>query len=101
MGKGDKKSKKGKIFMGSYGNTRRRKKKNRKFIVQKAAPKSVAAPEITKPMAEEQMAGATAEAAKPKVKRAAPKKKSAEKKEPKAAKKTSKKTGEGENPAAE
>ncbi len=27
MGKGDKKTKKGKIFAGSFGNTRRRKKK--------------------------------------------------------------------------
>lgn len=27
MGKGDKRSKKGKIRLGSYGNTRRRKKK--------------------------------------------------------------------------
>lgn len=101
MGKGDKKSKKGKIFMGSYGNTRRRKKKNRKFIVQKAAPKPIAAPEIVIPAAEEQMAGTIAETAKPKIKRATPKKKPTEKKEPKAAKKTSKKTGEGENPAAE
>lgn len=26
MGKGDKRTKRGKLFMGSYGNTRRRKK---------------------------------------------------------------------------
>ena len=35
MGKGDKKTKKGKIFMGSYGVTRRRKKKKLNLIINK------------------------------------------------------------------
>ena len=37
MGKGDKKSKKGKIFMGSYGNSRMRK--NNINVVAVATPK--------------------------------------------------------------
>jgi len=36
MGKGDKKSKKGKIFMGSYGNSRK-KKENAGAVAVKAA----------------------------------------------------------------
>lgn len=44
MGKGDKKSRKGKIAMGSYGVTRPRKK-TKKTTVKKAAPaKKVVAP---------------------------------------------------------
>lgn len=41
MGKGDKKSRKGKITMGSYGVTRPRKKA--KKAAKKAAPKKAAA----------------------------------------------------------
>ena len=43
MGKGDKKSRKGKIAMGSYGVTRKRKKAT-KTAAKKAAPKKAAAP---------------------------------------------------------
>jgi 30S ribosomal protein S31 len=53
MGKGDKKSKKGKMFMGSYGNSRPSR-------VQKAAVGASAAPATSK------AATATAAAAKPK-----------------------------------
>lgn len=35
MGKGDKKTKRGKIFMGSYGVTRRRKKKKSNLLINK------------------------------------------------------------------
>lgn len=50
MGKGDKKSRKGKIAMGSYGNTRPRKKAvkaaakagSKKAAAKKAAPKKAA-----------------------------------------------------------
>lgn len=44
MGKGDKKSRKGKIFMGSYGVTRKRKKKvaAKKAAVKKAPAKKAA-----------------------------------------------------------
>jgi len=40
MGKGDKKSKKGKIFIGSYGNSRKRK--SNKAAVKVATPEAVA-----------------------------------------------------------
>ena len=94
MGKGDRKSKKGKIFMGSYGNTRRKKKKIRKFVVQKVTDKSLVLPEVAMPASKGQETS-VAEVAKPKVKRAAPKKKTEGKKESKpASKKTAKKSGE-------
>ena len=42
MGRGDKKTKKGKIFAGSYGKTRVRKEKTeQKFIKQKAKKEEV------------------------------------------------------------
>lgn len=92
MGKGDRKSKKGKIFMGSYGNTRRRKKKNRKFVVQKkVAPTTHQA---VAPVPVEPIVAETAEVTKLKVKKTVPKKKAAEKKEKPAAKKSSKKKAE-------
>ena len=53
MGKGDQKSKKGKISSGSYGVTRQKKKKNA-FVAtepkaKKAAPKAEDAPAAEKP----------------------------------------------------
>lgn len=47
MGKGDKKTKKGKIALGSFGNVRPRKK-SKSATAAKAAPKS-AAPKAAKP----------------------------------------------------
>lgn len=41
MGKGDKKTKRGKIAIGSYGNSRRKKKRGT-VITPKAAPEAVA-----------------------------------------------------------
>lgn len=38
MGKGDRKTTKGKRFMGSYGNTRRRKKIRTPFVAQQEKP---------------------------------------------------------------
>ncbi len=53
MGKGDKKSKKGKISSGSYGVTRQKKKKNAfvatKPKAKKAAPKAKEAQATEKP----------------------------------------------------
>jgi len=45
MGKGDKKSKRGKIILGSYGRTRPKKKKNT-FVKAVEPKKEKAAPEI-------------------------------------------------------
>lgn len=42
MGKGDKKTKRGKIHIGSTGVTRPKKKKTAKKAVKKAAPKKAA-----------------------------------------------------------
>jgi len=63
MGKGDKKSRKGKISMGSYGVTRPRNKKKAvatapaakkvKPVVEKAAPKKVAPKKAAKKATEE------------------------------------------------
>ena len=91
MGKGDRKSKKGKIFMGSFGNSRKRKKKDRKYVVQKAAVKPVTTP-VTPVAVEAEPLVLTGEAV-PKVKKVAAKKKPAVKKEPKA-KKTAPKSEE-------
>ena len=44
MGKGDKKSRKGKIAMGSYGVTRPRKKSNSAVSAAKSTAKKAAAP---------------------------------------------------------
>lgn len=82
--------------MGSYGKTRQRKKKNRKFVVQKAVAKTVT--ETPLAVTPEQVAVAAPE--KSKIKRAAaPKKKTAEKKEAKP-KKAEKKEEEGGQPTA-
>jgi 30S ribosomal protein S31 len=48
MGKGDKKSKKGKIFMGSYGNSRKKKENAGVVAVKAAAPKEKKAEKKTK-----------------------------------------------------
>ncbi len=63
MGKGDKKSKKGKIFIGSYGNSRKRKSN-------KPAAKAVAVPSVV------EVAAVVEE--KPKAKRTTKKKEAAE-----------------------
>jgi len=70
MGKGDRRSRKGKIWAGSYGNTRKRKKKGHGAFVPKV-----------KKAAAHKAAEATEEKAKkaPAKKAAAPKKKSAKK----------------------
>lgn len=44
MGKGDKRSRKGKIWKGSFGNTRRRKKSTRPAFVPKPKAKKTPAP---------------------------------------------------------
>ena len=44
MGKGDQRSKRGKIHVGTHGVTRLRKKKSAKKAVTKAAPAKKAAP---------------------------------------------------------
>ncbi len=44
MGKGDKRSRKGKVWRGSYGNTRRKKKGTKPAFVPKPKPKKVIAP---------------------------------------------------------
>lgn len=46
MGKGDKKSKRGKIWLGTYGNSRKRKTKApSKPVVEKVVSEEVASPE--------------------------------------------------------
>ena len=69
MGKGDKRSRKGKVWKGSYGNSRKRKKSKAAFVpkVKKAttAPKAAEATEKKAP---------AKKAAAPKKKAAAPKK---------------------------
>jgi ribosomal small subunit protein bTHX len=100
MGKGDRKSKRGKIFMGSYGNSRKRKKKNK--VVSAPRPKAVKPVKAeTKPAdAVEAKARSTAKKAvkKPAAKKAAapkkeakPKKAAAPKKAPAAKKSPAKK----------
>jgi len=44
MGKGDKRSRKGKVWRGSFGNTRRKKEKNKPAFVPKPKVKKVAPP---------------------------------------------------------
>lgn len=48
MGKGDKRSKKGKIHIGSYGRLRPRKKAAKKGAAKKAAPKKAATKKTAK-----------------------------------------------------
>jgi 30S ribosomal protein S31 len=76
MGKGDRRSRKGKIWAGSYGNSRKRKKSKAAYVpkVKKATPakaKEVAAEIVAEPKAKK--APAAKKAAAPK-KKAAPKK---------------------------
>jgi 30S ribosomal protein S31 len=74
MGKGDKRSRKGKIWKGSYGVSRKRKKSQGAFVpkVKKAAPKKAAA--------EETAVAAEVKPKKAPAKKAAPKKKAEPKK---------------------
>jgi 30S ribosomal protein S31 len=44
MGKGDKRSRKGKVWRGSYGNTRRKKKGTKPAFVPKPKPRKIIAP---------------------------------------------------------
>ena len=64
MGKGDKKTKKGKIIAGSYGITRPRKKKKSLVVAKpkrkKAAPKAAAKPKGPSPTVKACMQGAQA-----------------------------------------
>jgi ribosomal small subunit protein bTHX len=86
MGKGDKKSAKGKRVMGSYGNSRKRKESKPIIVVaKKEKPKAVSKAEVkeVKPKA----------AAKPKVEKKTVEKKTTEKKTT-AKKTTTKKTEE-------
>jgi 30S ribosomal protein S31 len=46
MGKGDKKSRRGKIWKGSYGNSRRRKANKKRVAVAKAAPQPEVVTEV-------------------------------------------------------
>lgn len=79
MGKGDKKTTKGKRVLGSYGNTRKRPKKNTIFTSSKpATPKAEASAE--KPVAAKPAAKKPA-AKKPAAKKPATKKPAAEAKE--------------------
>jgi len=48
MGKGDKKTRKGKIYAGSHGNTRRHSPKSKAAVKKTVAPKPVARPAVKK-----------------------------------------------------
>jgi 30S ribosomal protein S31 len=72
MGKGDKRSRKGKIWKGSFGNTRRKKSSIPAFVPKPKA-KKVAAPQEETLFEVPAIEGAEAKTAKPK-KAAAPKK---------------------------
>ncbi|HXP48733.1 MAG TPA: 30S ribosomal protein THX [Bacteroidia bacterium] len=73
MGKGDRRSRKGKIWAGSYGNSRKRKKSKAAYVpkVKKAAPKAAVAEEVE---AEVKAKKAPAKKAAAPKKKAAPKK---------------------------
>lgn len=79
MGKGDKRSRKGKVWKGSYGNTRRRKKGNRPTFVPKPKAKKIVAPVQTS-LLEELPVLEAAEATQGEAKAAKPKKVAAAKK---------------------
>jgi ribosomal small subunit protein bTHX len=98
MGKGDKRSRKGKIWRGSFGKTRPQKDTTKPKFVPKPKPKKAAAPVAAEETLFEVPAieGAEAKAVKPK-KAAAPKKPKVEG-EKKAAAKPKKKAAE-ESPA--
>ena len=85
MGKGDKKTKKGKISQGSYGVTRKRKKSTP--IVASAKPKAKVAPKKTEEKAE---------TVKPAAKKAPAKKAATAEKKPAAKKATTKSTSKKE-----
>ena len=70
MGKGDKRSRKGKVWKGSYGNSRKRKKSKAAFVpkVKKAATAPKGETEVAEKKAPAKKAAA------PKKKAAAPKK---------------------------
>ena len=87
MGKGDKKSRKGKIWIGSYG-VRRHKKKTKTFVAQ---PEKVQVKEAVRVEIPEQVV-AIEEKPKKAKKVTAPKANLSETEEPKAKKSTSKKT---------
>ncbi len=83
MGKGDKRSKKGKIWKGSFGNSRRKKKTHKAVFVPKIKTKVKKAPApVEAAVAETPVVEATevtqAEAATPKVKKTTVKKAKAE-----------------------
>jgi len=89
MGKGDRRSRKGKVWRHSYGNTRKKKGEKRPAFTPKVkkekkapVPKLV---EMAEPVAVETAAAPVAATAAPKAKKAAPAKKKAEPKEAKAA----------------
>jgi len=78
MGKGDKRSRKGKVWRGSYGKTRPRKESTKTAFVPKAKTKKLTAP--IKAMLEEIPAGEVMEGTETEVKAAKPKKAAAPKK---------------------
>jgi 30S ribosomal protein S31 len=94
MGKGDKRSRKGKVWKGSYGNTRRRKNGTKPAYVPKPKAKKVVAP-IEASLAD---IGAldTPEVNQAEVKAAKPKKAAAKKPKPEGEKKEPKKKAPAE-----
>lgn len=75
MGKGDRRSRKGKIWRHSYGNTRKKKNGTKPAFVPKAKKeKKVSSPEAVEAQGEEEAKKAPAKK-KPAAKKAAPKKK--------------------------
>lgn len=100
MGKGDKRSRKGKIWKGSYGNTRRKKDTKKPVYVPKPKVKKVAPPAPVEETLFEVPAieGAEVKAAKPK-KAAAPKKPKVEGEKKESVKKEPKKKSAEQTPA--
>jgi ribosomal small subunit protein bTHX len=74
MGKGDKRSRKGKIWRGSYGNTRRKKEDTKPAFIAKPKAKKVTAPVEANMEATEAVEVAQTEIASAKPKKAAAKK---------------------------
>jgi len=74
MGKGDKRSRKGKVWRGSYGNTRKRKEDTKPAFVPKSKAKKVTAPVEATTESVEATEMVTPEAAAAKPKKAAAKK---------------------------
>ncbi|HTA26608.1 MAG TPA: 30S ribosomal protein THX [Bacteroidia bacterium] len=103
MGKGDKRSRKGKVWRGSYGKSRPQKDTTTPKFVAKPKPKKVAAPAAEETLFDVPVVeGAEAKAAKPK-KAAAPKKPKVEgeKKAPAKPKKKVEETPEAESATEE